>query len=103
MCARHPSAAGHGVVVGRALLPDGSPAGSAQIEAGLVVAGNLQALGKDKTDNRGLFHICNVPIGSKLEVRVERDSRSGTQSASDVHDVTRTVQALRLTLHAMPQ
>ena len=103
MCARHPAAADHGVVVGRALLPDGTPAGQAQVEAGLVVSGNLQELGKEKTDSRGLFHICNVPIGSKLEVRVERDSRTGTLAASDVHDVTRTVQAVRLMLHAMPQ
>jgi hypothetical protein len=103
VCSRHPSAVGQGVIVGRALLPDRSPAIGAQTEVSLVTAAGLETLSKDKTDGRGLFHVCNVPIGSKVEVRVERESRTEMLTATDVHDFAHTVEALRVTLRATPR
>ena len=98
-----PPSAGRAVIVGRVLLSDGSPAVGAQIEVALVGHSGLESLSKDKTDGRGLFHICNVPVGRKIEIRAERDTKTATLSATDIHDVMHNVEALRLTLHATPR
>jgi hypothetical protein len=103
MCSRQPPSVGRAVIVGRALLSDGSPAVGAQIEAALVGADGLESLSKDKADGRGLFHVCNVPVGRKIEIRAERETKTATLSATDIHDVTHNVEALRLTLHAAPR
>jgi hypothetical protein len=103
MCSRQPPSVGRAVIVGRALLSDGSPAVGAQIEVALVSADGLESLSKDKADGRGLFHICNVPVGRKIEIRAERETKTATLSATDIHDVTHNVEALRLTLHAAPR
>lgn len=99
MCPRTPPAAGRAVILGRALLPDGSPVASAQVEASLVSDAGLVHFTKG-TDGRGLFNICNIPVGAKMEVRIERELRGGVVSVTDAHDVIHNVEALRLTLHA---
>lgn len=103
MCSRTPPAAGRAVIVGRALSSDGSPVASAQVEAALISEAGIVQVSKEKTDARGLFHICNVPVGAKLQVRIEHDSRTGLLSATDIRDVIHNVEAWRLTLQAVPR
>ncbi len=100
MCSRQLPDAGHALIVGRALLPNGTPVSNADVEVGLVADAGVQQVQKDRTDGRGLFHLCNVPLGAKVLVRVEYDSPRISLSASDVRDVIHSVEAWRFTLHA---
>jgi hypothetical protein len=102
LCSQRAPAAGQGIIVGRALLPDGSPAIGTQVEVALIASTGPQPLSKLRVDGRGFFHVCNVPKGSKVEVRAERESKAATLSATDIHDVIHNVEALRLTLHPTP-
>ncbi len=99
MCSRRAPTAGRAVIVGRAVFPNGAPAAEAQVEAALVSDAGLQRMQKEKTDGRGLFHICNVPVGAKVQVRIEQDSPNGPYAVTDIHDVSHNVEAWRLTLH----
>jgi hypothetical protein len=103
VCSRHVPLAGRATIVGRVLRPDGSPAIGVQVEAARVVASGLEALSAAKTDSRGLFQICDVPVAAKVQVRAEGEARTGMFSATDIVDVTHNVEALRLVLHATPR
>ena len=101
LCPRNPPTEGRAVILGRALQADGSPVASAQVDAALVSDTALVHLAKGKTDGRGLFNICNVPVGAKLQVRVERDSRGEVLSVTDLREVVHNVEAWRFMLHAV--
>jgi hypothetical protein len=103
LCSQRALAAGRVIILGRALLPDGSPAVGAVVETAVVKLTGVDVVSKVKVDGRGLFHVCDVPKGARVEVRAERESRALTMSASNVHDAVRPVDVMRLTLHADPR
>ena len=103
MCSRRSRGAGRAVIVGRVLRPDGSPATGAQIDASLILASGMEPFTTEKADERGLFQICNVPLGMKVQIRAEGETRTAILSAADVLDATRSVEALRLVLHPTPR
>jgi len=103
LCSQRAPAAGQGIIVGRALLPDGAPATGTQVEVALIAKKGPEPLSKLRVDSRGFFHVCNVPKGSRVEVRAERESRAATLTSTDVYDVIHNVEVLRLSLRAAPR
>jgi hypothetical protein len=59
------------VLVGRVLMPNGSPAVDAKIDVRVEENGSLRVIADGKTNNRGLFTVCRPPRNTTLFVRAE--------------------------------
>jgi hypothetical protein len=103
VCSRRAPTPGRSVIIGRALLADGSPATGAEVEPSLVADSSLVPLGKEKVDRHGLFHVCNIPTGAKVELRAERDLKTATWAATQAYNVVHDIEAIRLTLRLFPR
>jgi hypothetical protein len=103
VCSRRVPTPGRSVIIGRALLADGSPATGVEVEPSLVGDSSLVVLRKEKVDRQGLFHICNVPNGAKVELRAERELKTATWAATQTYNVVHDIEAIRLTLRLFPR